>query len=431
MFKLVSEVKNNLLVLFLPQNRGERRLFWGLLLFYFTYSLFFVFKTSIIDNTVVEADLYFSFDNPLILKYARTQISGHPLIFLFYYPFVLLGNLLASLITFKAKTILFVLLSSSMISLSCVYIYRYLKEIVELKTYIALMLALFFAFFSTCLILSFTSESFTLSLFLLSFNVYFFSKNIKENKTPSFLSTVFLSISLGGTTITNFSKGVLPILFLNDKFWNKLKKVFVLGGIFLIILYLIHLTCIIFLDKDFFKSIIDHRNNFILPHENTSYFTLIFDHFFGAPIFFPELRIFHFAHMQGTAGFYDIYMVKELDYNYWWQYTFVSVILLSLIVSIIRNLQNRFVLLICSLFIIDIIIHCVLRFGLGLPFIYGGHWIYCIPLLLGWLIKGFNGISLKISIGILITLFLGLLVNNTIRMIDFSKLVLEIYPLEP
>lgn len=430
MLKLLSDFRKDFLVLFLPQNRYERKLFLSLLLFYFLYSLFFIFKTSIIDNTVVEADLYFSFDNPLILKYGRTQISGHPLIYIFYYPFVLLGNLLASLLTFKAKTILFVLLSTSMVSMSCVYINRYLNQIVELSKSIALLLTIFFALFSTCLILSFTPESFTLSLFFLSFNIYFFSKNIKENKSPSLLSTAVLSISLGSVTITNFAKGALPLLFVKDKFWNNVKKGIVVGLMFLGTLCLVHVASLLFMDKDLYTSIINHKNSFIVPTiSNASYFTQVIDHFFGAPIFFPELQNFYYYNVQGHWGLYDMKMVQELDYSQWWQYAFVATLIVLLVASLIKNYRNKYVLLIFSLFAIDIIIHCVYRFGLGQPFIYGGHWVYCIPLLLGWLLKGMKGNTQKVFLSILVVLFIGLVANNMVRMIDFSQLVLELYPL--
>ncbi|MDR0823662.1 MAG: DUF6080 domain-containing protein, partial [Prevotella sp.] len=130
---------------FLPHRKDEKILFFGLLCFYLIYSLIIVFNTSLIDNVSVETDLYFSYDNPLILKYGRTQISGHPLLIFFYYPFVLIGNGLVWLTAFKVKTLFFVLLSSSMISLSCVYIYRYFREIIEVKKYVSYLFSLFFA----------------------------------------------------------------------------------------------------------------------------------------------------------------------------------------------------------------------------------------------------------------------------------------------
>ncbi|MDR3057891.1 MAG: hypothetical protein LBU84_07105, partial [Prevotella sp.] len=84
---------------FLPDKKDEKYLFWGLLLFYLSYSVFVTFTTSIVDNISVGTDLYFSYDNPLILEHGRTQISGHPLLIFFYYPFVLIGNGLVLLTT--------------------------------------------------------------------------------------------------------------------------------------------------------------------------------------------------------------------------------------------------------------------------------------------------------------------------------------------
>ncbi|MFV0330861.1 MAG: DUF6080 domain-containing protein, partial [Dysgonomonas sp.] len=222
---------------FLPDKKDEKYLFWGLLLFYLSYSVFVTFTTSIVDNISVGTDLYFSYDNPLILEHGRTQISGHPLLIFFYYPFVLIGNGLVLLTTAKVKTLFFIMLSSAMISLSCVYIFRYIRQIIELKRFTAFMFTLFFAFFSTNLILAFTPESFTLSALFLSFNVYYNSSFIKRGISPPFISNVILAdFFLGGVTLTNMAKGVIPVLFFKEKKASILKKIIILGAVFFIIL---------------------------------------------------------------------------------------------------------------------------------------------------------------------------------------------------
>lgn len=181
----------------LPQKKEEKLLFFILLLIYLSYSIYIALSTSVIDNMSYETDIYFSYDNPLILMLGRTQISGHPLLMLFYYPFVLIGNGLAYLVTFKAKTLLFVLLSSSMISMSSVYIFRYLREIIEIKRSVAYLITLFFAFFSTNLLLSFTPESFTLSAIFLAFIMYTISPEATErNGDNLYLTSFFVFVGL-------------------------------------------------------------------------------------------------------------------------------------------------------------------------------------------------------------------------------------------
>ena len=38
----------------------------------------------------------------------------------------------------------------------------------------------------------------------------------------------------------------------------------------------------------------------------------------------------------------------------------------------------------------DIIIHCVLKFGLNVAYIYGGHFVFVYPLFLGWLFHSYQ-----------------------------------------
>lgn len=407
----------------LPRKKEEKYLFVILLLFYLLYSVYIALSTSIVDNTTIGTDLYFSYDNPLILEYGRTQISGHPLLMIFYYPFVLIGNVLAYLITFKAKTLFFVLLSSSMISMSSVYIYRYLREIIDIKKSVSYLLTLLFAFFSTNLILCFTPESFTLSALFLAFNVYYNSSYVKKGESPPFVSNIILAdFILGGITITNVAKGIVPVLFFKEKKVSILKKIVMLSLIFLVILCLVHILSAVFLNKNYFESIFVHRESFTdASLSGAPYLQMLFNHFFGAPVLFPQLMNYE---AQGTGIKYII----EGNYIFWWQYMFVAVVLVMMLFSLISNYKNSLVWMIFLLFLVDIVIHCILKFGLNQPFIYGAHWIYCVPLLLGWLYSKLKGYPAKAFLVIILCLFVGLIVNNLYRLSEFINLAQQLYP---
>ncbi len=409
----------------LPQKKDERLLFFILLLIYLSYSIYIALSTSIIDNLSYETDIYFSYDNPLILKLGRTQISGHPLLMMFYYPFVLVGNALAYLVAFKAKTLLFVLLSSSMISMSCVYVFRYLREIVEIKRSVAYLITFFFAFFSTNLLLSFTPESFTLSAIFLAFNVYYNSSYIKKEKSPPFLSNIVLAdFILGGITLTNVAKGIVPVFFFKEKKISVFKKIVLLGVIFLAILCVVQILSILFLSKNFFESIFIHKESFTNSAlGGSSFFQMVFTHFFGSTIFFPPM-------MNYTAYNSTMQYIIEGNYSFWWQYTFVALILVAIIASLIKNYKNPFVQMIFLLFLIDIIIHCIMKFGINQPFIYGAHWVYCVPLLLGWLYIKLKEKQAKLFVVFLICMFIGLIINNLCHLADFINLAQSLYPAE-
>jgi hypothetical protein len=421
---IISGLKHFLKAL-LPQKKEEQIFFVILLLFYFSYSVYIALNTSIIDNTIVETDIYFSYDNPLILKYGRTQISGHPLLMIFYYPLVLIGNGLAYLTTFKVKTLFFVLLSSSMISMSCVYVFRYLKEIAGIKRLESYLITLFFAFFSTNLLLCFTPESFTLSAMFLAFNVYYNSSYIKKEESPPFATNIILAdFILGGITITNAVKGIIPVLFFKEKKTNILKKIVLLSIIFIGILCIVHLLSAVFLSKNYIESVLTHKEYFTnMGLAGSSYFEMVFTHFFGSPLFFPHLE--HY-----TAYSSNLQYIIEGYYMYVRQYLFVTLILAMLLLSLIKNYKNRFVQMIFLLFLVDITIHCFFKFGINQPFIYGAHWIYCIPLLLGWLYKKLNKNQGKIFLIIISCMCIGLIINNLVRLSEFINLAQQLYPVQ-
>lgn len=419
---IVPAIKE-LLKALLPRKKEEKLLFYLLLLFYFSYSTYIALSTSIIDNTIIGTDLYFSYDNPLILKYGRTQISGHPLLVAFYYPFVLIGNAIAFLTTFKVKTLFFVLLSSVMISLSSVYIFRYLREITNIQKFPAYLFTLFFAFFSTNLLLCFTPESFTLSAMFLAFNIYYNSSYIKKGTSPPFISNIILTdFVLGGVTITNVVKGAIPVLFFKEKKISIFKKIAALALIFLAILCVVHIISITFFSKNYIESIFLHREAFTNSAlAGSSFFQMIFTHFFGAPVFFPEIMNYI---SYGTTLRYII----EGDYQFWWQYLFTGLLLLLVIVSLIKNYKEPFVQMIFLILLVDILIHCVLRFGINQPFIYGAHWVHCIPLLMGWLYTKLQGKQAKAFIALVAVMFAGLIINNLYHLSDFINLAKQLYP---
>lgn len=414
----------------LPKGRTEITVFLGLLLFYLSYSLVIVFNSYAIDHKVFDTDLYFSFDNPIVLRYGRTNISGHPLMFAFCYPLVLIGDFLAYLIDYKAKTLMFVLISASSISMSCVYIFRYLKEIVELRSKISLLITLFYAFFFMNLILAFTPESFTFSAMMLSFTVYYYSAYIKRGESPSLFSSVLLAdVFLGGMTITNMAKGVIPMLFLKEKFWTIVKRIFVVGLVFISIIFAVHFASLYFLDKNLFISILVHQNAWTTdPDFLSNMWIFVYNKFYSIPVFFSDYQLN--GRLDKETGKEQFFLGVKL-YQSLWQYIVGILTLFFVIVGILRNYKNRFALMVVLLLSFDIFLHLILRFGLFDPFIYGAHWLYCVPLLIGWMYKSFKNVYVsKLLFCVICCMFVALVVNNMSHIYNFTTLAAELFPLD-
>lgn len=415
--------------LFTPLDKKESLIFGGFLAFYLCISLYFAFFSSLIDNTTKETDLYFSLDNPLIFKYGRSHISGHPLTIIFYYPFVVLGNFLASIIGLKAKTVLFAALSSVMVSLSCLYVNRYARKIVELSDKMALLISIFFALFSTNLILCFTPETFTLSLFFLAFCAYYFASYIKEKQPIPLNTSILLScICLGGVTVTNFVKGFLPILFSNEKKANIAKKILIIFFSFLGLLVLTQITLYLADGRNFYLLMVEHQQVFTSRGDESffAYWTHVFGNFWGAPMFFSELTDLTY---YSPAAQQNISMLNATGFRFWWQYLYVSLLSGTLIWAIIKNYKNKLVQILVLLLAVDLGIHGVLKFGINTPFIYGGHWVYLVPLILAWFFKRIENKRMRIAYILLISFIALLAINNCLRLVEFAQLANQMYPI--
>ena len=102
-------------------------------------------------------------------------------------------------------------------------------------------------------------------------------------------------------------------------------------------------------------------------------------------------------------------------------YIFVAAVLILVFWSYFKNFKNKFVQILMLSFFVDILIHCVLKFGLHTSYIYGGHFIFVVPMMLGWLFFGYKNSPKMLSF---LTVFVGILfvflvANNVYRMEEF------------
>ncbi|MEN9919638.1 MAG: hypothetical protein RL662_2074 [Bacteroidota bacterium] len=417
-----SKIKDNFIQLkkvfedLLPKDKIEIRILLFFLIFYSSYGLILAINTSIIDYKDLLYDVYFSFDNPIIYRQGYVYLEGHPLMMFMTMPVIALGNVLATLLGYKAKTVLLTFTCTILISLSTVYVYRYIIQIIELKGYIVYLLVGFFGFTTTNLILSFTPESFTITTFVLSYSTYYYAYCIKYNKSVRLASNALFAVTLGGITITNFAKGIIPMLFMNDSKKIILKKIIIVSTIFLVILVWIQLQ------YDFINLIKNRLEGNISVPARGNYFEKVFEWLFAAPIFFPEIMMMDIK-IDGTT-----FNAISIDfYHYWWQYAFAIILFICLAYSTFKNYRNPLVLIILFLLLEDIIIHAVIRYGIRDAFIYGGHWVYLVPILLGWMYQSAENNKKRVNITIS-TLFLMLVANNAFRLIEFIQLSLSNFP---
>lgn len=316
--------------------------------------------------------------------------------------------------------------SNFAVSLSLIQIYKYLKNIIRLPKNISLLILSFFAFFTTNILLSFTPETYTYTLFfLVLFNYYAALKLKKEEIIPATALTL-ATISIGGLTVTNAVKVFISVLFEKNlfqnwkKFGNAVLRVLMSVVIFvLLFLYRLDFDYMRFLNKSG-----EQYDKFSKP-KVTPLWDMISSWFFGGNMLFPSFVIRDYHNKKGfyyKALFMDVYTSVI-------PYIFVAAVLILVFWSYFKNFKNKLVQVLMISFLVDIVIHCILKFGLHTSYIYGGHFIFVVPLLIGWLFYSYKNSPkmlsfLFVTVGVL---FFYLAMNNLFRMEEFFVFLEKYY----
>ena len=152
---------------------------------------------------------------------------------------------------------------------------------------------------------------------------------------------------------------------------------------------------------------------------------MIVSWFFCGNMAFSTLEIRDYHNKKGfhyKALFMDVY-------DSWALYLFVFAVFILVFWSYFKNFKNKWVQILMISFLVDIVIHCVLKFGLHTSYIYGGHFVFVIPLLIGWLFLAYKNSPktlsfLYVSVG---ALSVFLIMNNLFRMNEFFLFLDQFY----
>lgn len=425
-FTLVYQQKfKDFLKTVFPSTKFEVLLFIIFITVYGILGSFIALNYRIIFDDRIPWDAYFSFDNRAIVM-TGGGFERHPLANYFFdwireFAFLFSDGK-------KDETFRLVLAwcSNFAISLSLIQIYKYLKNIIVLPKKISLLIVAFFAFFSTNILLSFTPETYTYTLFfLVLFNYYAALKMRKGEKIPA-AALIFAGISVGGLTVTNIVKVYIPLIFEKNiftqwkKFGNGVLRVLASVAVFL----LLFLNRLDFNFLRFLEKTEEQYEKFSNP-KATPVWDMIASWFFGGNMLFSGFEVRDYHNKKGfeyKALFMDVY-------ESWIPYLFVVAVLILVIWSSIKNFKNKLVLALMISFLVDIVIHCILKFGLHTSYIYGGHFVFVYPLLIGWLFYAYKNAPKTLSFlySILWILFIYLVLNNVFRMEEFFVFLDKFY----
>lgn len=408
-----------------PETKLELLLFTVFLTAYGLLGTAIALNYRIIFDNRIPWDAYFSFDNRAIVM-TGGGFERHPLANYFFNWIREFAYLFSNGKKDATFRLALAWCSNFAISLSLIQIYKYLKNIIILPKKISLLLLFFFSFFSTPILLSFTPETYTYTLlFLVLFNYYAALKLRKEEKIPA-TALALAGVVIGGLTVTNIVKVYIPLLFEKDVFrnWRRFGHLFLRGVISIAVFVLLFLYRLDFKFLNFLNKSGEQYEKFSNP-KVTPVWDMIASWFFGGNMLFSSFVTRDYHNKKGfeyKALFMEVY-TSVLPY------VFVSLILILVLWSYLKNFKNKFVQILMLSFLVDLVIHCVLKFGLHTSYIYGGHFIFVVPLLLGWLFNRYKDSPKTLSflyVAVWI-LFFYLALNNLFRMNEFFDFLEKYY----
>lgn len=408
-----------------PANLPEWGIFTFFLLAYGTLGTYIGLNYRIIFDSRIPWDAYFSFDNKAIVM-TGGSFERHPLSYYFFNwmrEFIFLFTNGKTDANFRFFLALF---SNITVSLSLVHVYKYLRNIIRLPVNVSLLIIFFYSLFATNILLSFTPETYTYTLFFLVLFNYYSAIALRSREKISGLALVFAGITVGGLTVTNFVKVFVPVLFEKNLFKNWRK----FGNASLRVLLSVAAFVLLYLNRINFK----YEN--ILSKSGAQYekfsnaksapvWDMIVSYFFGGNILFPS---FFIREKHNMKGFYFKAIFMD-TFSSVLSYFFVFALISMLIWSYLKNFKNRFVQILILGFLVDFAIHAVGKFGLHTAYIYGGHFVFIFPMMLGWLFYAYR-FSPRILSGLLAALCVFtvyLLINNYHRMIEFFDFLNRFY----
>ncbi|CAD7804993.1 hypothetical protein CHRY9390_01303 [Chryseobacterium aquaeductus] len=415
----------NFLKLLFPSTFIELGIFVFFLLVYGILGSYIALNFRIIFDSRIPWDAYFSFDNKAIIM-TGGSFERHPLSYYFFNwmrDTVLLFTDGKTDVNFR---LILAWLSNLTISLSLVQIYKYLNNIIRLPLLLSLLIVFFFSLFSTNILLSFTPETYTYTLFLLVLFNYYTAIKFNKNGKIAGSALVLAGVTIGGLTVTNIVKIFIPIIFENGlfkswkKFGNAAFRVILACAVFV----LLYLNRIDFKYQNILSKSGEQYEKFSNV-KSTPIWDMIYSYFFGGNILFPS---FFIREKHNMEGFYFKAIFME-TYSTAFAYIFIGLVLGLVLWSYCKNFKNKLVQILMISFLVDITIHCIFRFGLHTSYIYGGHFIFIYPLLLGWLFFAYSNSPKTLSFLTMTTVVLTiyLLLNNYHRMIDFFEFLNTYY----
>ena len=252
----------------------------------------------------------------------------------------------------------------------------YLRRVVQLGTGRSLLLSGLLLSTFTVMTLSFTVESYPLSMALLVLSLLCLSGQLKQEKRLSGWHVTLWSLVLGGVTLTNFAKPLsLLLLSKEESLWQRVRKVLLPT---LLLLALVVAVGWFYQQRraGAEESMFTAQVNDLLRFQTRS--ADIVPDFFGHPLLISNLEM---------RELYGETVLRPTPYACWAMKLFPWGVVLLLLAMIGVGRRYPLAWAIPLYLVVDVAVHLVGGYGLDEAIIFGGHWVFLVPMALGWLYR--------------------------------------------
>lgn len=317
---------------------------------------------------------YLGYDN----YYRFTTRGGawdvsHPLIT----PLYLINRVLLVPLLGEGSALIGILLASALLmAIAVAGCCGYLRHVVQLDTRRSLLLSALLLSTFTVMTLSFTVESYPLSMALLVLSLLCLSSQLKQEKRLSGWHVTQWSLLLGGVTLTNFAKPLsLLLLSKEESLWQRVRKALLPT---LLLLALVVVVGCFYQQRGASQGaeepMLTAQVNDLLRFQTRSA-DLVPD-FFGHPLLISDLEM---RELHGET------VLRPTPYACWAMQLLPWGVVLLLLSMIWVGRRDPLAWAIPLYLAVDVAVHLIGGYGLDEAVIFGGHWVFLVPMALGWL----------------------------------------------
>lgn len=334
----------------------------------------YIYSTGLLMPHGDAIGAYLGYDN-----YFRFTTRGgawdvsHPLIT----PLYLINRALLVPLLGEGRALVVMLLGSALLmAIAVAGCCGYLRHVVQLNTGRSLLLSGLLLSTFTVMTLSFTVESYPLSMALLVLSLLCLSGQLKQEKRLSGWHVTLWSLVLGGVTLTNFAKPLsLLLLSKEESLWQRVRKVLLPT---LLLLALVVAVGWFYQQRraGAEESMFTAQVNDLLRFQTRS--ADIVPDFFGHPLLISNLEM---------RELYGETVLRPTPYACWAMKLFPWGVVLLLLAMIGVGRRYPLAWAIPLYLVVDVAVHLVGGYGLDEAIIFGGHWVFLVPMALGWLYR--------------------------------------------